>query len=55
MNRRNFFQSAAITAVATASVSRVAMAALPEPVIMTQASTAPPGTWRATSVMWCCL
>jgi FtsP/CotA-like multicopper oxidase with cupredoxin domain len=42
MNRRNFFQSAAITAVATASVSRVAMAALPEPVIMTQASTAPP-------------
>ena len=42
MNRRNFFQSAAITAVTTASVSRVAMAALPEPVIMTQASTAPP-------------
>ena len=42
MNRRNFFQSAAITAVTTASVSRVAMAALPEPVTMTQASTAPP-------------
>ena len=42
MNRRNFFQSAAITAVTTASVSRVALAALPEPVTMTQASTAPP-------------
>ena len=42
MNRRNFFSNAALTAVATASVSRVAMAALPEPVIMTQATTAPP-------------
>ena len=42
MNRRNFFSNAALTAIATASVSRVAMAALPEPVIMTQATTAPP-------------
>jgi manganese oxidase len=42
MNRRNFFNSAAITAVAAASVSKVAMAALPEPVIMTRPDTAPP-------------
>jgi manganese oxidase len=35
MNRRNFFNSAALTAVAAASVSKVAMAALPEPVIQT--------------------
>jgi manganese oxidase len=42
MNRRNFFNSAAISAVAAASVSKVAMAALPEPVIMTKPDTAPP-------------
>ena len=42
MNRRNFFQTAAITTVTAASVSRVALAALPEPVTMTQAITAPP-------------
>ena len=41
MNRRNFFSGAA-TAVAAASVSRVALAALPEPVIQTSADTAPP-------------
>ena len=36
MNRRNFFNGAAATAVgavAAASVSRVALAALPEPVL----------------------
>ena len=42
MNRRNFFQGAALTAVAAASVSRVAMAALPEPVIMDSAATGAP-------------
>jgi manganese oxidase len=45
MNRRNFFNGAAataMTAVAAASVSRVAMAALPEPVLQTQADTMPP-------------
>ena len=41
MNRRNFFTGAA-TAVAAASVSRVAMAALPEPVTQASAETAPP-------------
>ena len=42
--RRQFFKGAAVSAVAVAaaSVSRVAMAALPEPVTMTQPSTAPP-------------
>jgi multidrug efflux system outer membrane protein len=38
-NRRNFFSGAA-TAVAAASVSRVAMAALPEPAMQTSADTA---------------
>lgn len=42
MNRRNFFGGAALSAVAVASVSRVAMAALPEPVMMDKADTAPP-------------
>ena len=42
MNRRNFFGGAAMTAVAVASVSRVAMAALPEPVMMGKPDTAPP-------------
>ena len=42
MNRRNFFGGAAMTAVAAASVSRVAMAALPEPVMMGKPDTAPP-------------
>jgi FtsP/CotA-like multicopper oxidase with cupredoxin domain len=42
MNRRNFFGGAAMTAVAAASVSRVAMAALPEPVLMGNPDTAPP-------------
>jgi len=41
MNRRNFFSGAA-TAVAAASVSRVALAALPEPAMQTSADTAPP-------------
>ena len=41
MNRRNFFSGAA-TAVAAASVSRVALAALPEPAIQSSADTAPP-------------
>ena len=41
MNRRNFFSGAA-TAVAAASVSRVAMAALPEPAMQTSADTAAP-------------
>ena len=40
--RRAFLGGAAFTAVAAASVSRVAMAALPEPVIQTSADTAPP-------------
>jgi len=43
-NRRSFLQSLGITggAVAAASVSRVAMAALPEPVIQTSPDTMPP-------------
>jgi len=41
MNRRNFFQGATLGAMA-ASVSRVALAAVPEPVSMTHANTAPP-------------
>ncbi len=41
MQRRHFFTGAA-TAVAAASVSRVALAALPEPVIQASADTAPP-------------
>lgn len=43
MQRRSFFTGAA-TAVAAASVSRVAMAALPEPVIQASADTAAPLT-----------
>ena len=45
MNRRNFFNGAAATAVgavAAASVSRVALAALPEPVLQASPSTQPP-------------
>ncbi len=42
MNRRHFFAGTAMTAVAAASVSRVAMAALPEPVLMGKPDTAPP-------------
>lgn len=42
MKRRNFFAGAAMTAVAAASVSKVAMAALPEPVLMDTPDTAPP-------------
>ena len=42
MNRRNFFNTAAISAVAAASVSKVAMAALPEPAMMTSPNTAAP-------------
>ncbi len=42
MHRRNFLGGAAMTAVAAASVSRVAMAALPEPVLMGKPDTAPP-------------
>ena len=43
-NRRKFFSALGIAggAVAAASVSRVAMAALPEPVIQTSADTMPP-------------
>ncbi|MDN6885758.1 copper oxidase [Variovorax sp. CAN2819] len=41
MNRRNFFAGAA-TAVAATSVSRVSMAALPEPVSQGSTATAPP-------------
>ena len=41
MNRRNFFAGAA-TAVATASVGRVALAALPEPATQASAETAAP-------------
>ncbi|WP_342128872.1 multicopper oxidase family protein [Hydrogenophaga sp. OTU3427] len=47
--RRAFLGGAAFTAVAAASVSRVALAALPEPVIQTSPDTAPPlvpGTGR---------
>lgn len=42
MNRRNFFNTAAISAVAAASVSKVAMAALPEPALMNSPNTAAP-------------
>jgi FtsP/CotA-like multicopper oxidase with cupredoxin domain len=42
MNRRNFFGGAAMTAVAAASVSRVALAALPEPVLNHKPDTAAP-------------
>jgi manganese oxidase len=42
MNRREFIGSAAFGAVAAASVSKVALAAVPEPAIMTSAQTAPP-------------
>jgi FtsP/CotA-like multicopper oxidase with cupredoxin domain len=42
MNRRNFFNTAAISAVAAASVSKVAMAALPEPALMNSPNTAVP-------------
>ena len=42
MNRRKFFGDAAITAVAAASVSKVAMAALPEPMLMAKPDTAGP-------------
>ncbi len=42
-SRRNFLRTAGIaSAVATAAVSRVAMAALPEPVIQTRPTTMPP-------------
>ena len=41
MDRRTFFGGAA-TAVAAASVGKVAMAALPEPVLMDKPATAPP-------------
>ncbi len=42
-SRRNFLKTAGIaSAVATATVSRVAMSALPEPVIQTQPTTMPP-------------
>jgi FtsP/CotA-like multicopper oxidase with cupredoxin domain len=42
-SRRNFLKTAGIaSAVATAAVSRVAMAALPEPVIQTKPTTMPP-------------
>ncbi len=42
MDRRTFFGGAALSAVAAASVSKVALAALPEPVIATTPHTAPP-------------
>ena len=42
MNRRNFFSGAAVAAVAASSVSRVALAALPEPVSQGSADTAAP-------------
>ncbi len=42
LDRRSFFGKAALSAVAVASVSKVAMAALPEPVSMATAATAPP-------------
>ena len=41
MNRRNFFNGAALTAVAAASVSRVALAALPEPALMSHSTAGP--------------
>ena len=42
MNRRNFFNTAAFSAVAAASVSKVAMAGLPEVALMTSTDTAAP-------------
>lgn len=42
LNRRNFFSGAALAAIAGASVSKVAMAALPEPVLVSTPNTAPP-------------
>ena len=42
MDRRRFFGGAAVGAIAAASVSKVAMAALPEPVTTDSADTAPP-------------
>ena len=44
VSRRNFLGHAGVVtaAVSTAAVSKVAMAALPEPVIQTTADTAPP-------------
>ncbi len=42
MNRREFISSAAFGAVAAAGVSKAALAAIPEPVIVTSAETAPP-------------
>ena len=42
MNRRHFFNTAAFTAVAAASVSKVAMAGLPEVALMTNTNTAAP-------------
>lgn len=42
MDRRTFFGGAAMSAVAAASVGKAAMAALPEPVLMDKATTAPP-------------
>jgi manganese oxidase len=42
MQRRHFFGRAALTAVAAASVGKVALAALPEPVFADQPATAPP-------------
>jgi FtsP/CotA-like multicopper oxidase with cupredoxin domain len=42
MQRRTFFGGAALTAVSAASVNKVAMAALPEPVTVDQPATAPP-------------
>jgi manganese oxidase len=41
-SRRDFFKTAGIAAVTSASVSKVAMAALPEPVIQTKPDTMPP-------------
>ncbi|NKE67468.1 copper oxidase [Ramlibacter sp. RBP-2] len=42
MDRRRFFGGAAVGAMAAASVAKVAMAALPEPVTTDSADTAPP-------------
>ncbi len=42
MNRRNFFNTAAFSAVAAASVSKVAMAGLPEVALMSSTDTAAP-------------
>jgi FtsP/CotA-like multicopper oxidase with cupredoxin domain len=42
MNRRHFFAGAGLGAVAAASVTKVALAALPEPVLQTSADTAAP-------------